>query len=116
MLVAAFAHGHTANIREMTANPQELATLHEREGRKGEAAALYEDIARTVLSQRLVTLYMATGEADKALAWAREARRDNPNPAARTARRGERIGAGRYGLASVKRVETNPKMNCWWSN
>jgi tetratricopeptide (TPR) repeat protein len=68
--------------------PQDIAAAHERAGHKREAAALYEAMARTniparkVLSSRLMTLYVETGETNKALTWAREVMRDNPDPQA----------------------------------
>src|SRR5262245_37113666 len=63
-------------IRNSILNGEQLAAQHERAGRKSEAAALYEGIARTnsaarkVLSHRLVAIYMETGETNKALVWA----------------------------------------------
>jgi tetratricopeptide (TPR) repeat protein len=78
----------TAAVRRPPPGPQQLALAHERAGRKHEAAGLYEAIARTnaaarkVLSHRLVTLYVETGETNKALAWANEVMRDNPDPQA----------------------------------
>ena len=75
-------------IRRPVPSPQDIAAAHERAGRKREAAALYEAMARTniaarkVLSPRLVTLYVETGETNKALTWAREVMRDNPDPQA----------------------------------
>jgi tetratricopeptide (TPR) repeat protein len=75
-------------MRPSLPTPQELAVAHERAGRKREAALLYEEMARTnsavrkVLSHRLVTLYTETGEKNKALHWAHEAMRNNPDPQA----------------------------------
>jgi tetratricopeptide (TPR) repeat protein len=77
---------------------QEVATAHELAGRKREAAASYEEMARTnsaarkVLSHRLVTIYTETGETNKALAWAREVMRDNPDPQAYLAAVHGRLG------------------------
>jgi tetratricopeptide (TPR) repeat protein len=79
-------------------NPQELAMEYERAGRKREAAALYEDMARTnaaarkVLSHRLVMIYTETGETNKALTWAHEVMRDNPDPQAYLAAVQTRLG------------------------
>ena len=79
-------------------SPQDIATAHERAGRRSEAASLYEEIVRTnssarkVLSHRLVTLYVETGETNKALTWAREVMRDNPDPQAYLARVHARLG------------------------
>src|ERR1043165_374844 len=67
-------------------NAKEVAASYERAGRKRDAAAIYEEMARTnsaarkVLSHRLVTLYTETGETNKALRWAREVMRENPDP------------------------------------
>lgn len=67
---------------------QEQAVVHERAGRKREAAAIYEEIVRTnaaarkVLAGRLVTIYSETGETNKALRWAQEVMRNNPDPQA----------------------------------
>ena len=75
-------------IRRPLPSPQEAAAAHERAGRKREAAAVYEAMVRTntaarkVLSHRLVTLYAEAGETNKAVAWAREVMRDNPDPKA----------------------------------
>jgi tetratricopeptide (TPR) repeat protein len=77
-----------AAIRPALPNPQEVAVAYERSGRKLEAAAIYEEMARTnaaarkVLSHRLVTIYAETGETNKALTWAREVMRENPDPQA----------------------------------
>ena len=77
-----------AGLRPAPFSPQAAAAEHELTGRKREAAALYEAIARTnsaarkVLSHRLVTIYTETGETNKALAWAGEVMRDNPEPQA----------------------------------
>jgi len=68
--------------------PPELAEGQERAGRKLEAALLYEEMARTnsvarkVLAGRLVTIYARSGETNKALTWAHEVMRDNPDPQA----------------------------------
>jgi tetratricopeptide (TPR) repeat protein len=78
----------TQRVRRPISTTQELAAEHERAGRKREAAALYEEIARgdftarKVLSQRLVAIYLETGETNKVLAWVREAMRGNPDPPA----------------------------------
>lgn len=75
-------------IHKRKATPKELALQYEQAGRKREAAALYEEMARTntvarkVLAGRLVTIYTEAGEADKALAWAHEVMRENPDPQA----------------------------------
>jgi tetratricopeptide (TPR) repeat protein len=79
-------------------SPQEVAAAHERAGRKRQAAALYETKARTnpaarkVLSHRLLALYTETGETNKALTWAREVMRDNPDPQAYLAAVQARLG------------------------
>ena len=65
---------------------RELAAAYEHAGRKHEAAVLYEEMARTntvarkVVAGRLVTIYAETGETNKALAWAQEVMRENPDP------------------------------------
>jgi len=85
-------------IRHAAMTPIETAAQHERAGRKKEAAALYEEIARTntvarkVLSHRLVTIYTESGETNKALAWASEVMKDNPDPQAYLAGVNERLG------------------------
>jgi tetratricopeptide (TPR) repeat protein len=82
-------------------NPQEVATAHERAGQKREAAALYEQMAltntaaRKVLSHRLVEIYVETGETNKALTWAQEVMRDNPDPQAYFAAVQNRLGQSR---------------------
>jgi len=79
-------------------SPQDIAAEHERAGRKREAAVLYEEMARTnsaarkVLSHRLVAIYAETGQTNKALAWARELMRDNPDPQAYLAGVHARLG------------------------
>ena len=71
-----------------TASPQALAAGYERAGRKAEAAAIYEELARTnsvarkVLAPRLVQIYAQTDKDKRALAWAHEVMRDNPDPQA----------------------------------
>ena len=88
-------------MRHSLPNPQEVAAEHERAGRKREAAALYEEMARTnaaarkVLSHRLVTIYAETGQTNKALTWAREVMRDNPDPQAYLAAVHARLGQWR---------------------
>jgi tetratricopeptide (TPR) repeat protein len=85
-------------VRLAPPNPQAIAAELERAGRKREAAALYEDMARTnavarkVLSHRLVMIYTETGETNKALSWAREVMRDNPDPQAYLAAVQTRLG------------------------
>jgi tetratricopeptide (TPR) repeat protein len=95
-LTATAKGGDTNPVRTMSGpailnplpNPGQTATEHERAGRKREAAAIYEELARTnaaarkVLSHRLVTIYLETGETNKALTWAREVMRNNPDPQA----------------------------------
>lgn len=77
-----------AVLRPPPPGPQSAATEYERAGRKSEAAVLYEEMARTntvarkVLAHRLVMIYSETGETNKALAWAREVIRENPDPQA----------------------------------
>jgi tetratricopeptide (TPR) repeat protein len=77
---------------------RELAAAHERAGRKREAAELYEAMVRTnnaarkVLAHRLVAIYTETSETNKALAWAREVMRDNPDPHAYLAAVQARLG------------------------
>ena len=84
--------------RPAPASPQELASAHERAGRKREAAVVYEELARTnsvarkVVAGRLVTIYSETGETNKALTWAKEAMRDNPDPQAYLAAVHARLG------------------------
>jgi tetratricopeptide (TPR) repeat protein len=59
---------------------------------------LYEAMVRTnaaarkVLSLRLVAIYAETGETNKALAWAREVMRENPDPQAYLAGVHSRLG------------------------
>ena len=59
---------------------------------------MYEEMARTntaarkVLSHRLVTIYTETGETNKALTWAHEVMRDNPDPQAYLAAVQTRLG------------------------
>jgi len=48
--------------------------------------------ARKVLSHRLVAIYAETGETNKAMAWAREVMRDNPDPQAYLAGVQARLG------------------------
>ena len=78
--------------------PQQTAAAYERSGRKHEAAALYEAMASTnaatrkVLSHRLVAIYAEIGETNKALTWAREVMRDNPDPQAYLAAVHARLG------------------------
>lgn len=90
--------GDRSVIRQIAPNPQELAAHFERTGRTHEAAALYEDLARTnscarkILSPRLVTIYTETGETNKALIWAREVMRENPDPQAYLAAVQARLG------------------------
>ena len=85
-------------VRHPVPNAQEVAAAHERAGRRREAAALYEELARTnaaarkVLAHRLVTIYTETGKTNKALAWAREVMRDNPDPPAYLAAVHARLG------------------------
>lgn len=67
---------------------RQLAILHEQAGCKREVATLNEEMARTytvarkVLARRLVTICSETDETDKALAWAHEVMRENPDPRA----------------------------------
>ena len=49
-------------------------------------------VARKALSHRLVTIYAETGETNKALTWAREVMRDNPDPQAYLAGVHARLG------------------------
>jgi tetratricopeptide (TPR) repeat protein len=85
-------------VRRPLPSPQQMAVENERAGRKREAAMLYEEMARTnaaarkVLSHRLVTIYAEIGETNKALALAREVRRDNPDPDAYMAAVHGRLG------------------------
>ena len=89
--------------------PREMAAAHERAGRKREAAALYETMARTnpaarkVLSHRLVTLYVEMGETNKALEWAHEVMRDNPDPPAYLAAVQARLGQWRESREILER-------------
>jgi tetratricopeptide (TPR) repeat protein len=107
VLLAAMAPGAETNslpsssgpaIHYPPPSPQEVAAAHERAGRKREAAALYETMARTnpaarkVLSHRLVTIYSETGQTNQALAWAGEVMRDNPDPQAYLATVQARLG------------------------
>jgi hypothetical protein len=85
-------------IRPTLSNPQELSAELERAGRKREAADIYEEMVRTntaarkVLSHRLVAIYTETGETNKALTWAHEVMRDNPDPQAYLAAVQTRLG------------------------
>jgi tetratricopeptide (TPR) repeat protein len=105
--LATMAHGGETNLLRATPGPAtrypppnspDVAAQHEGAGRKREAAALYEEMARTnpaarkVLSHRLVAVYIETGETNKALAWAREVMRDNPDPQAYLAAVHARLG------------------------
>jgi tetratricopeptide (TPR) repeat protein len=87
-----------AAVRSSLPTAQALAAQHEQAGRKREAAALYEEMARTntaarkVLSHRLVTIYTETGETNKAMTWAREVMKDNPDPPAYLAAVHARLG------------------------
>lgn len=85
-------------LRNTQPDLKDRAAAHERAGRKREAAAIYELMARTnattrkVVSHRLVTLYAETGETNKALAWAQEVMRENPDPQAYLAAVHARLG------------------------
>ena len=88
----------TPSVRHGAASPKKLAAKHEQAGRKREAAAVYEEIARTdpaarkILSHRLVSIYIETGETNKALTWAHEVMLDNPDPQAYLAGVHARLG------------------------
>ena len=96
-------------IRRPPPSPQEVAAAHERAGRKREAAALYEAMVRTntaarkVLSHRLVAIYAETGETNKALTWAREVMRDNPDPQAYLAAVQARLGQWQEAQETLER-------------
>jgi tetratricopeptide (TPR) repeat protein len=96
-------------IRQVTPTSLELAIGLERTGRKLDAAAIYEQMVRTnstarkVLSLRLVTIYAETGEANKALSWAHEVMRDNPDPQAYLAGVHERLGQRPQARAILER-------------
>lgn len=91
-------HEHNMAVRHSPPNPRDIAAEHERAGRKREAAAIYEALARTntsarkVLALRLVNIYCDIGETNKALTWAREVMRDNPDPRAYLAGVHARLG------------------------
>jgi tetratricopeptide (TPR) repeat protein len=95
-------------IRRPTPNPQDIAAANEWAGRIHEAAALYETMARTnasarkVLSHRLVAIYAQTGETNKALTWAREVMRDNPDPQAYLAAVHAQVGQSREARAILE--------------
>jgi tetratricopeptide (TPR) repeat protein len=59
--------------------------------------------ARKVLSHRLVALYVETGETNKALAWAREVMRDNPDPQAYLAAVQAQLGQSRQAQETLER-------------
>jgi tetratricopeptide (TPR) repeat protein len=65
-----------------------LAERYEQDGLKGPAAGVYEDLirvepeSRLVLAGRLVELYIETRQSQKALDWAREVMKTNPEPRA----------------------------------
>jgi tetratricopeptide (TPR) repeat protein len=96
-------------IHRSPPSPQDIAVAHERGGRKREAAALYEAMVRTntaarkVLSHRLVAIYAETGETNKALTWAREVMRDNPDPQAYLAAVQARLGQTREAQQTLER-------------
>ena len=96
-------------IHRQPPSPQEIAVAHEQAGRKREAAALYEAIVRTntaarkVLPQRLVAIYVETGETNKALTWAREVMRDNPDPQGYLAAVQLRLGQSREAQETLER-------------
>jgi tetratricopeptide (TPR) repeat protein len=85
-------------VRLAPPSPQAIAAEYERAGRKREAADIYEEMVRTntaarkVLSHRLVAIYTETGETNKALTWAHEVMRDNPDPQAYLAAVQTRLG------------------------
>lgn len=107
LLVAARTQGSEADSRHPGAKSpdpaptlrlQEQAAVLEQAGRKKEAAERYEAITRTnalarkVLSHRLVTIYADTRETNKALKWAREVMRANPDQQAYVAGIHVRLG------------------------
>jgi tetratricopeptide (TPR) repeat protein len=59
--------------------------------------------ARKVLSHRLVAIYVATGETNKALAWACEVMRNNPDPQAYLAAVQARLGQSREAQQTLER-------------
>ena len=99
----------TPAVRRPPPSPQDVAAEHERAGRKREAAALYETMVRTnaaarkVVSHRLVAIYVETGETNKALAWAHEVMRDNPDPQAYLAAVQARLGQSREAQETLER-------------
>jgi predicted Zn-dependent protease len=103
------ATGPKAAIRPPLTNPKDFAAAHERAGRKREAAALYEATVRTnaadrkVLSHRLVNIYIETGETNKALTWAHEVMRDNPDPQAYLAAVEARLGQSQEARGILER-------------
>jgi tetratricopeptide (TPR) repeat protein len=116
--LAALAQGGEANspttkpeaaIHPPLPNLQEVAVEHERAGRKREAAVTYEEMARTnaaarkVLSHRLVAIYTETGETNKALAWAHEVMRENPDPQAYLAGVHARLGEWKEARETLER-------------
>lgn len=96
-------------IRRAPPNPREIAAAHERAGRRSEAASLYEEMARTnsaarkVLAHRLVAIYAETGETNKALTWAHEVMRGNPDPQAYLAAVQARLGQSREAQETLER-------------
>lgn len=66
----------------------EAAAKLERDGRKVEAIAVYEQLARQdplserLVAQRLARLYAATGNTNAAIAWATKATKKHPDPEA----------------------------------
>lgn len=66
----------------------ETAAKLERDGRKAEAIAVYEELARQdplakrVIARRLVRLYADAGNEDAALSWAEEVMKSHPDPEA----------------------------------
>jgi tetratricopeptide (TPR) repeat protein len=98
-----------AETNSLSPSLQDVAAAHEQAGRKREAAALYEQIARTntaarkVLSHRLVTIYAETGQTNKALNWAHQAMRDNPDPQAYLAAVQARLGQSREAQQTLER-------------
>ncbi len=89
---------NSASSRPSMAQLKAMAEHYEKSGSKAEAAGTYEQIikadpaAQTVLAPRLVDLYIDTKQLPKAMAWAREVMKTNPDPQAYLAGVYTRIG------------------------
>ena len=101
-------------VKNVGPTPQAIAAAYERTGRKAEAAAIYEQLARTnavarkVLAPRLVQIYAQTGKEKEALAWAHEVMRENPDPQAYLAGVHSRLGQQKQAQEILEReIATN---------